>query len=333
MKLSVVIPIYNAEKHLKECVDSVLDQTYRDYEMILVDDGSTDGSKAICREYAERYPFVKVISQSNAGASAARNAGLRAAKGEYVHFIDSDDMLAYDNAYADLSLKALDGENQIIFFRRERIREGVEGIDAIQPEYKADGRFCGDVLKHVLSSRYILTMTCPVNKIFLRSFLIENELYFGDGLEHEEDEWLPRVISCADKVWFDKGVIYRVRNHPASMSNIKTEEKETSRARSKVIIASTGMEYMENKALSDETLTLTAEYYWDYLIDACVMCGRLRSEENRRTVIDELKKHRDFFKSSRYLNAGNRKMLGVMFRTLGVENTVKIIGKRYGKQS
>lgn len=331
MKISVVIPSYNSIKYLSQCVESVLSQTFKDYEIILVDDGSTDGSEKLCDDYESRYPFISVIHQENAGASAARNAGLKKASGEYVHFIDSDDRLSGDTVYAALADTALDGEVQIVFFRRERFIEGVEGIDAVQPEYRTDGSFKGDVLGYVLREQYPMTLTCPVNKIFLRSFLIDNDLFFSKGLEHEEDEWLPRVIACADNVWFDKGVYYTVRNHPESMSRTINEEKDTARACSKVIIAATGMAYMQKKNLPEKTLSLAASYYWDYLADACFACSKLKEKKNKQKVYNELKEHQEFFLSSRYLTSRNRRIMARMFKTLGIPLTVKIVGIRYGK--
>ena len=331
MLLSIVIPVYNAIKYLDECIGSVLRQRFDDLEIILVDDGSADGSEALCDRYAAQYAFVTAVHQPNGGASSARNAGLRLAKGDYVHFIDSDDRLAHERVYADLAARVLDGENQIVFFRRERFLDGQEGIDAVQPEYAVDGNFQGDVLGHVLENRYEMTLTCPVNKIFLRSFLLANDLFFTEGLDHEEDEWLPRVIACASNVWFDKGVFYTVRNHPDSLSKLPGEDRIASRACSKVHSAATGMAYMEGRGLSADTLALAAQYYWDYLTDACVACCRIRSKEGRRRIYAALKENRRFFKSSRCLTSRNRRVLGLMFRTLGIRITVRMIGIRYGK--
>lgn len=95
-KISVIIPVYNSEKYLPQCMDSVLAQTYGDMEIILVDDGSTDGSPAVCDGYAAKDSRVQVIHQQNGGAGAARNAGLDAATGDYIGFIDSDDYIEPD---------------------------------------------------------------------------------------------------------------------------------------------------------------------------------------------------------------------------------------------
>lgn len=91
--ISIVVPVYNVEEYLRECVDSVLQQTYGDFEIILVNDGSTDSSPAICAEYAQRDGRVRLIHQENQGLSAARNTGIDAARGEYLLFLDSDDYL------------------------------------------------------------------------------------------------------------------------------------------------------------------------------------------------------------------------------------------------
>jgi len=97
MKLSYIIPVYNVEKYLRQCVDSILAQTMDDYEIILVDDGSPDNCPAICDEYKEKYPeVVKVIHKTNGGLASARNAGLEIAQGDYIFFVDSDDYLESD---------------------------------------------------------------------------------------------------------------------------------------------------------------------------------------------------------------------------------------------
>lgn len=92
-RVSIIVPIYNAEKNLAECIDSILNQTMKDIEVILVDDGSTDSSPAICDTYAARDSRVQVIHKPNGRASSARNAGMRAASGEYIAFVDSDDWI------------------------------------------------------------------------------------------------------------------------------------------------------------------------------------------------------------------------------------------------
>lgn len=93
IEISIIIPVYNVEKFLKKCIDSVVNQTYRNFEVILIDDGSIDLSGEICDEYAEKYSYIKVFHKKNGGQAAARNYGVTLAKGKYVTFIDSDDFV------------------------------------------------------------------------------------------------------------------------------------------------------------------------------------------------------------------------------------------------
>ncbi|EME8139564.1 glycosyltransferase, partial [Enterococcus faecium] len=95
-EISIIVPIYNVEQYLRKCVDSILAQTFTDFEVILVDDGSPDNSGAICDEYAKLDSRVRVIHKENGGLSDARNAGIEIAKGKYLGFVDSDDFIDKD---------------------------------------------------------------------------------------------------------------------------------------------------------------------------------------------------------------------------------------------
>jgi len=95
-KVSIIVPVYNAERHLERCVDSILSQEFQDVELILVDDGSTDGSPALCDAYAGRDSRVRAIHRENGGVSVARNAGIDVARGEYLQFLDADDWITTD---------------------------------------------------------------------------------------------------------------------------------------------------------------------------------------------------------------------------------------------
>ena len=107
-KLSVIVPVYNTEKYLRECIDSILGQTFTDFELILVDDGSTDSSGAICDEYAQMDERIHVIHQKNGGITVARKSGVRYATGEYVTFVDSDDWIHKDMYRIMLTQEAAD---------------------------------------------------------------------------------------------------------------------------------------------------------------------------------------------------------------------------------
>lgn len=104
-KISVIVPVYKVEKYLSRCIDSIIAQTYREFEVILVDDGSPDNCGAICDTYAEKYPYIKVIHQKNQGLSAARNNAVPLSTGEYISFVDSDDFVTPD--YLDYLIRLM----------------------------------------------------------------------------------------------------------------------------------------------------------------------------------------------------------------------------------
>ena len=104
MKLSIIVPVYKVRRHLQRCIESILQQTYTDYELILVDDGSPDNCGAICDRYAQECDKVKVIHKKNGGLSSARNAGLAAAQGEYITFVDGDDTVASGTYYYNMRI-------------------------------------------------------------------------------------------------------------------------------------------------------------------------------------------------------------------------------------
>ena len=110
--ISVIVPVYNVEKYIRKCLDSIVNQTYRDLEIILVDDGSTDASGAICDEYAEKDIRIKVIHKENGGQSSARNLGLDIATGEYIGFVDSDDTIELETYH--LLVSSMQGNDIVI---------------------------------------------------------------------------------------------------------------------------------------------------------------------------------------------------------------------------
>ena len=114
-KVSVIIPVYQAEKYIKSCIDSILEQSFSDFELLLIDDGSTDQSGAICDNYAQMDKRVKVIHQKNAGVSAARNAGLEICCGEYVTFVDADDCI--DRGFLEYAVNVVSDSAADIFFK------------------------------------------------------------------------------------------------------------------------------------------------------------------------------------------------------------------------
>lgn len=185
--VSVVIPVYNVEAYLRECVDSVLNQTMQDFEIILVDDGATDSSGMICDQYGRQDSRIRVIHQPNGGLSAARNTGLDAAAGTYVYFLDSDDYIvphalehlvnlaereAADVVFFDASVFFTDCEPDPKVYRYERSRE-----------YTAkNGR---QMLLELLDTEEYRTAV-PL-MLFRREYMTGQKLRFRPGILHEDE--------------------------------------------------------------------------------------------------------------------------------------------------
>lgn len=204
MLISVIIPIYNAEKYLKDSIDSVISQSYKNIEIILVDDGSEDSSPQICDDFSEAYPFVNVIHQENKGVSAARNAGLCAAKGEYLIFLDSDDTLP-PKAIESLTDKALETDADLTMGK----------ISANEP--LPIGIFRGEeLLRMALEDRSIAYYA--VRTLYKQKFI--NDLTFKEGYVCSEDSFF--IFECATKkptVATIDEVVYVYNDNPSSVTH------------------------------------------------------------------------------------------------------------------
>lgn len=218
-QVSVIVPVYNAEKYLAECVDSILAQTLRDIEVILVDDGSTDFSPAMCDAYAEKDCRVKVIHKANGRAASARNAGLKIAQGEYIAFVDSDDWIApemYEKmlaAGADVCLcdYVRFQEEKEFSFTQPNIREGFYNKGQIRKEIYP--HLVMDGLEYPITiSNWVLAIKHTIIK--------DNNLsYREDILISEDAPFGSEVLYCANSFAYLKGqqfYHYRITEGSAS---------------------------------------------------------------------------------------------------------------------
>ena len=182
--ISVIVPVYKAEKYLHRCVDSILAQSYTDFELLLIDDGSPDNSGAICDEYVAKDSRVRVFHKENGGVSSARNFGVDNALGKYVAFCDADDYV---------------GENWLIAFSEGTYNEVdlvIQGIyyitnkGNIEPKYLAPYKGNGVVDKRNLIVQLMLqgVYGCPVTKLFRKQIIEENHIRFDTNSTFREDE-------------------------------------------------------------------------------------------------------------------------------------------------
>ena len=140
--ISIIVPVYNAEKYLRRCIDSILSQSLTDFELILIDDGSTDRSPLICDEYATRDKRIRLIHKKNDGVSAARNDGIDIAQGEFITFVDSDDWVDEVYLYTLLQYKQYD----IVFFSHRLIFDDGYTSEFIFEEKEGDIQTIWDIV-------------------------------------------------------------------------------------------------------------------------------------------------------------------------------------------
>lgn len=202
--VSIIVPVYNVEKYLKDCIDSLIKQTYHNIEIILIDDGSTDSSGEICNQYVERYRNIKVIHKSNGGLSSARNRGLEIMTGKYVTFVDSDDYLK-DDCIESLANDI--GKYDLLISGYERVSENGQHKFYHIPK----------------NNNWDLLRFCNVaGKFYKCSFLKENNLLFSNVKYAEDVNFYLKVYSLTDKI---KTKNYSGYCYRESSNSITTEKK------------------------------------------------------------------------------------------------------------
>lgn len=207
--ISAIIPVYNVAAYLPECLDSVLSQSFSDLQVILIDDGSTDNSGVICDEYAAKDSRIIVIHQKNAGAAAAKNAGLRAATGKYLSFVDSDDYLEPD-AYAHMVSLLESTKADVI---QCAFRDVFPDKTVSHAPQRVETEFtCVQYLE-----QFTKDWTCGLlwDKLYVRS--IFDGIFFEEGHKIDDEYFTYRGIMNAQKIVRDDFVVYNYRKRRSSV--------------------------------------------------------------------------------------------------------------------
>ena len=220
--VSVIIPVYNAERFLAAAVESVIAQTYKEWELILIDDGSLDRSNEICDQYAAQYAHIKVIHQSNQGVSAARNAGLEVAQGEFIAFVDADDVIA-------------PGYLQILFSRQKETDADLVGLwfKYVDVHLKSiseyggiqDGSYMAEHLHHFIRANSFF-FGVVWGKLLRKSLIDEYNLRFCNTMNYGEDTlFICCYASICNKVVCISKSLYLYRQYGTSLSHQNIEER------------------------------------------------------------------------------------------------------------
>lgn len=217
MKLSVIVPVYNVEEYIEECIESILNQTLKEIEIIIVNDGSTDKSMNIVNKFIDSR--IKIVTKQNGGLSSARNAGLKVATGQYIAFIDSDDFLQNHSAYEDMYNIAIKSNvdivagNAIWYFGEDNMYAMERNKELFNKEVMSINEF---LINSIESNR----IYAPVwLNIYNREMLIKNDLFFKEGILHEDEHFTPRVMLSTDKIAIYQKEFYVYRQREGSIMN------------------------------------------------------------------------------------------------------------------
>lgn len=227
MLFSVIIPVYNVENYLRECVDSIIGQTCKDYELILIDNGSTDSSGAICDEYAAAHDNVKVKHlMPNVMASGARNEGQKLATGEYILFIDSDDYYADSKVFEKLKTKALDRPDVILFnFKEFFEKTGTYGACDSDMGVPTKGRAAYEICLDLIDADAYRNSAW--SKAIRRCLLEDNKIFFTPGLTVEDNDWYYKVVLHLQSVSIVNEPLYIYRRRVSGSITTTSTIKDT----------------------------------------------------------------------------------------------------------
>ncbi len=207
-KVSIVVPIYNAEKYIGSCLESIIAQTYNEWEVLLVNDGSRDGSAEICDEYAMRDERIKVFHRENHGVSATRNYGIEHATGKYIMFIDSDDTIEEDTLSDNVVRMDSTGADVLIYGCRYHVLEENRTIDKPLPEdFLGNGQEFFD--KWYVPLLQMESLNPPWNKLIRREVLDKHQLRFNEAFSICEDmAFTVELLEKCNRVTLNKGMYY-----------------------------------------------------------------------------------------------------------------------------
>jgi len=293
MMFSIIIPVYQVEKYLEQCLESVLNQNFTDYEVILIDDGSKDNSGKICDDYASKYSNIEVIHQTNSGLSVARNKGIEKAKGDYLIFIDSDDYIA-SNSFEQINQELKQSHFPDILitpFKSFRSSGMTKDHDLFLLKHDVNTMNIEEAINLQLKISEGLFF---VWRYIVKKNLIEShQIQFPVGMLYEDNQWTPRVLlfaktfSVLKYCWY----YYRTDSQNSITNNIRFQN-----TMDQITILANNIQYIQRKS-SNSFLTkiLTRRLSKEFLDTLLIRYHKLCIEDKRK-IVEFNKKHQKSFK-------------------------------------
>lgn len=321
--LSVVVPVYNAEKYLESCFRSIREQTFADYEIVVVDDGSTDGSPGMCDAYAASDSRVKVLHVPNGGPSRARNIGFREAKGEYIYCIDNDDFLRdgsyFQAIYDSLTKNPADllQTGAVYLKGEERLPRKVLSFAEIGNEEidHPERTICRVIADGIYE-------TSCWTKVIRREFLLQNELFFDEALTVEDLDWNMRMLPLVKRYDLLPGFAYAHVFREGSISAATGERSYKNCQDQVAVIRRWSEKFIADTAMNEELKAALLSYLcYQYFITM----GRCMTLEKRarREIRNELKQLRFIMTCA---VERKQKFLCLLSRFLGFRGMLHLMG-------
>lgn len=225
IKFSIIVPVYNVEKYIDQCISSILSQTYKEYEVILVNDGSKDSCGVICDNYAQNNERIKALHKENGGLSSARNAGLDVAEGEYVLFLDSDDYWDDSMMLQKIHESICKTNSDIYVFGMKKFFQSTGRYEEREVK-KGEITFMANSTKLLMENN--LFVACACDKVVRRKLIEENHIRFRLGQMSEDIEWTIKLLLYGQsiEVIHQSFYVYRQENESSITANVKRKNLE-----------------------------------------------------------------------------------------------------------
>lgn len=314
---SIIIPVYNVEKYLNKCVDSVLNQTFTDFEVILVDDGSPDNCPAICDSYAEKDKRVRVIHKQNGGASSARNIGLDRHNGRYIIFMDADDYWDDSEALKQLYTKSQEKYDIIMFGcticnitnNKKKISRNGYNIELLENSSK------DEVIHYLLSKKMI--PGGPVIFAFLGDIVKQHHIRFKEGIAAEDYDFIISLLFNCNK--------FSAINNPFYIYRKGRKNSVTSSSFGKILdgtVFTIDKWYRESQKIDNSQIKKDLLNYLAFIFStALVILGKM-NKNSRKKYLEILNKYKLILN---YAYWKKTKIIKLSVFILGISKTVELI--------
>ena len=278
-KISVIVPVYNTEKYLEKCLESIVNQTYQDFEVIIVNDGSTDNSREIIDKYIEKYPEkIKCINKQNGGLSSARNCGIEAATGDYIAFVDSDDYI--DMQFFEQLLHYVKRDIDLIKFKLIKVDEEYKQLEKISgPVFD---EFTGEKGFNTLAFKDVLLEPACLY-LYKRALFVENKLKFLENTYHEDFGLVPVILLYAKNMVSIDFYGYYYVQADNSITRNEDYSKTVKRANDLLLHYDNMVKQIEKISLLQKTINNIKQYYSNSILE---VVRELNKEEQNKYILE-----------------------------------------------